>query len=95
MGVPIAHRQVTASNGVEVDEGIRDLLEVLWRGGMATEFSCQGQHGELAYICFTRAADARRFMEAPGDFLITLGETRAWVDFPAHLIGELTRYWST
>jgi hypothetical protein len=94
MGVATAHRQVTASNGIEVDEGIRDLLEALWCRGMVTDFSCQGDDGELAHICFARAADAHRFMAAPGDFSITLGETRAWVDFPAHLIGELTRYWS-
>ena len=83
-----------ASIGVDVDEGIRDLLERLWSRGMATEFSCQGDDGGLAHICFARAADASRFTEAPGDFLITLGESRAWVDFPAHLIGALTRYWS-
>jgi hypothetical protein len=90
-----AHRQVTASIGVDVDEGIRDLLEALWSRGMVTEFSCQGDHGQLAHICFARAADAYRFIEAPGEFLITVGESRVWVDFPAHLIVELTRYWST
>jgi hypothetical protein len=94
VGVATAHRQVTASNGVEVDEGIRELLEALWSRGMVTEFSCQGEHGELAHICFARAADARRFMEAQGDFLITVGESRAWVDFPAHLIDDLALYWS-
>ncbi|MDT5186193.1 MAG: hypothetical protein QOJ20_3253 [Mycobacterium sp.] len=95
MRVSTAHRQVTASNGVEVDEGIRELLEALWSRGMVTEFSCQGEYGELAHICFTRAADARRFMEAPGEFLITVGQSsRAWVDFPAVLMGGLTRYWS-
>ncbi|WP_102141666.1 hypothetical protein [Mycobacterium hubeiense] len=93
-GLDTTHRQVTASNGVEVDEGIRDLLEALWSRGMATEFSCQGGPDELAHICFTRAADARRFMEAPGDFLVTFGETRAWVDFPAHQIDPLTTYWA-
>jgi hypothetical protein len=93
-GVATAHRQVTASNGVEVDERIRDLLEALWRRGMVTDFSCQGGHGELAHICFARAADAHRFMASPGDFSITLGESRAWVDFPAGLIDELTHYWS-
>jgi hypothetical protein len=93
MGVAAAHRQVLASNGVEVDEGIRDLLEAVWARGMATEFSCQG-HNELAHICFASAADAWRFMEAPGDFLITEGQTRAWVDFPAYLIAELTHYWA-
>ena len=94
-GVATAHRQVVASNGVEVDAGIRDLLEALWSRGMATEFSCQGEGGGLAHICFTHAADASRFTKAPGDFVITLGEARAWVDFPAHLIGELTRFWSS
>lgn len=95
MAVITAHRQVTASNGVDVDEGIVGLLEALWSRGMVTEFSCQGEHGELAHICFTRAADAYLFIEAPGEFLITVGESaRAWVDFPAHFIGDLTRYWS-
>jgi hypothetical protein len=95
MTVATAHRQVTASNGVEVDAGIRDLLEALWSRGLVTEFSCQGEHGKLAHICFTRTADARRFTQAPGEFQITVGESRrTWVDFPAHLIGDLTRYWS-
>ena len=89
------HRQVTASNGVDVDAGIRDLLEVLWSRGMVTEFSCQGDHDELAHICFARGADARRFIEAPGKFLITVGESCAWVDFPSDLIDELARYWSS
>jgi hypothetical protein len=79
----------------DVDEGIRDLLEALWSRGMATEFSCQGEQGELAHICFTNAGDACRFTQGRGDLLITLGESRAWVDFPPHLIGELTRFWSS
>jgi serine/threonine-protein kinase RIO1 len=62
IGAATAHRQVAASNGVEVDEGIRELLEALWTRGMITEFSCQGEHGKLAHICFARTADARRFM---------------------------------
>ena len=94
MRVDTVHRQVAASNSVEVDEGIRDLLEALWSRGMDTEFSCQGDRDGQAHICFARAADAWRFMEAPGDFLITVGESRAWVDFPAYLIGELTQYWT-
>lgn len=89
-----AHCQVMASNGIQVDEGIVGLLEALWSRGMVTEFSCQGGHGELAHICFARAADAYLFIES-GEFPITVGESaRAWVDFPAHLIGDLTRYWS-
>lgn len=92
--VETVHRQVTASTGVAVDEGIRDLLEAVWSRGMVTEFSCQGDRGGQAHICFARAADAWRFMEAPGDFLVTVGESRAWVDFSADLIGELTLYWA-
>lgn len=94
MRVATAHRQVMASNGVEVDEGIRDLLEALWSRGMATEFSCQGDEAKLAHICFASIADAWRFLESPGDLLITVGQSRAWVDFSAHLIDDLTRYWS-
>ena len=94
MRVDTVHRQVAASNGVEVDEGIRSLLEAVWARGMDTEFSCQGNYGELAHICFVRAADAWRFMEAPGDFLVTVGESLAWVDFSSDLISELTQYWA-
>ena len=94
MAVVTSHPQVTASNGIEVDEGLCDLLEALWSRGMKTEFSCQGDHGTFAHICFAGAADACRFTQAPGYFRITLGECRAWVDFPPHLIGVLTRYWS-
>jgi ribosomal protein L28 len=32
--------------------------------------------------------------QSPADFLIRLGESGVWVDSPAHLTGELTRYWS-
>jgi hypothetical protein len=93
------HRQVHTSIGVEVDEGIRDLLEALWVHGFRTEFSCQGgepdETGESsAHICFARIADAVRFAEGPGDLVITEGERRAWVDFPAAQIEWLTRYWS-
>jgi len=87
------HRQVTASNGIEVDEGICGLLEALWARGMTTEFSCQGDDDKLAHICFTRVAEARRFMQSHGDLFITVGESRSWVDFPAYLITDLTRYW--
>lgn len=87
------HRQVATSIGVYVDEGIRDLLEALWSRGMVTEFSCQGMSGSLAHICFSRIDDARRFMDGPGDLELTVGARRAWVDFPAGLIDELTWHW--
>lgn len=89
-----AHRQVCTSIGVEVDEGIRDLLEVLWAHGMGTEFSCQGNAAGTAHICFARISDAMRFAAGPGDLEVTAGERRAWVDFPAADIDALTRHWA-
>ena len=86
------HRQVHTSIGVEVDEGIRELLEALWAHGMRTEFSCQGGEAGMAHICFSDLADAVRF--AAGDLQVTAGERRAWVDFPASRIDALTRHWS-
>lgn len=35
------HPQVEL-DGIEVDEGIADLLRALWSLGIATQFSCQG-----------------------------------------------------
>lgn len=90
-----AHRQTRASNGAEVDEGIVDLLEALWACGMDTEFSCQGDHDKPAHICFARADDAYRFMNAPGDFVVTVGVHRAWVDFPSAQIRSLCEYWAS
>lgn len=91
--VPV-HRQARTSIGVEVDEGIRDLLEALWAHGMSTEFSCQGNDAGMAHICFARISDAMRFAAGPGDLEVTAGKRRAWVDFPAAGIDDLTRYWS-
>ena len=88
------HRQVHTSVGVQVDEGVRDLLEALWTHGMRTEFSCQGGESGVAHICFSTLSDAARFAAGPGDLEITAGERRAWVDFPAAQIDALTRYWS-
>lgn len=88
------HRQVHTSIGVQVDEGIRDLLEALWAHGLTTEFSCQGGEAGVAHICFSSLSDAARFAAGPGDLEITAGERRAWVDFPAEQIDALSRHWS-
>jgi hypothetical protein len=88
------HRQVRSALGVDVDEGIRALLEALWANGMVTEFSCQGGGGHPAHICFTDVADAHRFMAASRDLVITVGAHRAWVDFPPSLLPDLTAYWT-
>lgn len=88
------HRQVHTSIGVQVDEGIRDLLEALWAHGLTTEFSCQGGEAGIAHICFANLSDAARFAAGPGDLEITAGERRAWVDFPSEQIDALTGHWS-
>ena len=88
------HRQVHTSIGVQVDEGIRDLLEALWAHGLTTEFSCQGGDAGVAHICFSSLSDAARFAAGPGDLEITAGERRAWVDFSAEQIDALSRHWS-
>lgn len=41
------HPQVDA-HGVQVDEGMRDLLVALWKLGLDTEYSCQGEPGKFA-----------------------------------------------
>jgi len=41
------HPQVEIE-GIEVDEGMRDLLEALWKLGLWTQFSCQGDPEKFA-----------------------------------------------
>lgn len=84
------HPQVTASNGVEVDAGIAPLLEVLWRRGFETDFSCQGGQDQDAHIGFTTAAGARMFAAQHSWCFLDA----RWVFFPATHIGELTEAWS-
>lgn len=66
------HRQVEIY-GVEVDEGIAPLLEVLWRLGLETQFSCQGDPdyfvpnhphawGSAAQIIFETVPEAEKFV---------------------------------
>lgn len=71
----MSHPQVTVPYGdrtVDVDEGIAPLLLALWRAGIHTVYSCQGDGGtepeNLAYIAFPEPSDTARFAErvAPG-----------------------------
>ena len=58
------HRQVNLKVGrleEKVDEGIAVVLQALWRQGVRTEFSCQGDADELAYIDFPTSADLDQF----------------------------------
>lgn len=88
------HPQVVASNGVEVDAGIVDLLEVLWGNGFKTEFSCQGVDGFEAYIGFTSGADARRFVSGV-DVYALYGPGECFVQFGSHQIEAVTEFWSS
>lgn len=56
------HMQVEASRAT-VDEGIRDLLELVWANGFDTQFSCQGRtSNQNAYIVFDTFEQAARFI---------------------------------
>lgn len=68
------HTQVDV-DGIEVDEGIRDLLVAIWAEGLVTQFSCQGDadrfaprqgysHLYVAQIVFASIEDAFTFMTA-------------------------------
>src|SRR5687768_409339 len=48
---------------VEVDEGMRELLPLLWSRGIETQYSCQGgaPSDTKAYILFTNAVDSVDF----------------------------------
>lgn len=88
------HRQVATSRGIDVDAGIRDLLEALWAAGMETEFSCEGGPSAPAHVCFSRISDAYRFAGAIDDAAITEGARHAWVDFPSARIAAATEHWT-
>jgi hypothetical protein len=66
------HVQVDV-DGIEVDEGIRDLLVAIWAEGLVTQFSCQGdadrfaprqgyRHLYVAQVVFSTIDDAVRFV---------------------------------
>lgn len=54
------HTQVTV-NGIDVDEGLAELLQALWAADIGTQYSCQGGPGE-AMILFPTVKDALRFV---------------------------------
>lgn len=68
-----AHRQVpVAANGwkAEVDERMAPLIEALWRRGIYTEFSCQGNESDdvcdEAYLSMP-VDDFMRFLDLAAD----------------------------
>lgn len=71
------HPQVTL-HGKQVDEGLADLLNVLWRNGYQTRYSCQGGPGgrdsgenlDRAYILFDGFNQALRFYSETVSMLV-------------------------
>lgn len=89
------HPQVEV-DGIEVDEGMRDLLVVLWKLGLETQFSCQGEPDSFtpnqpysgncaAHIVFADIADAYKF----------LTRTLELLDTPLHHEGGLSLHTMT
>lgn len=55
------HKQVNLA-GIDVDEGLVNILENVWEAGISTQFSCQGDPG-VAMILFPTVTDGLRFVE--------------------------------
>ncbi len=87
--VEIVHRRI---GKVTVDEGMATLLQALWKAGINTEFSCQGEPPRTtpdlhlrAYIMFTSASSMERFIDmvaASGDPLLCQRVYETTQDFP-------------
>ena len=59
------HKQVTiwvGNEGVEVDEGIGPLMELIWLAEIDTMLSCQEIQPGIAWICFPSPSDATTFL---------------------------------
>lgn len=42
---------------IEVDEGILEILQLLWADGVETMFSCEGDENNYAYIAYKPSGD--------------------------------------
>lgn len=76
------HNTITTSKGIPVDQGIAELVEMLWTIGFDTQFSCQGDtelfdpsgnlenNTDSAHIIFTNVEQGVKFAELSYGFLI-------------------------
>jgi hypothetical protein len=74
------HPQVAvdhAGETVSVDEGMVDLLRMLWSQGAATVFSCQGGEDVRASVSFLDGCSLERAVETLADILAEAGEQQA------------------
>jgi hypothetical protein len=86
------HSTVLTSRSVPVDEKIAELIEVLWRIGFETQFSCEGdielfdETGTLenltdaSHIVFPEVSQAVKFMEYSYRFLIHSRQDLPWAN---------------
>jgi hypothetical protein len=81
------HRQVVVpydGGTVEVDEGMADLLAVVWAHGVRTTASCETDRDGLASVSFESPADATTFCNLATDAdtpdLPDTWECRGWAD---------------
>ncbi len=58
--IPASH--IDAGEVVEIDERIAPLIDALWLAGFETCLSCQGGDGRPAWVEFSDAAEAKRFV---------------------------------
>lgn len=56
------HRQIEV-NGIQVDEGLAELLGLAWKRGIKTTNSCQENTPGIAWIEFETTGDAARFLD--------------------------------
>lgn len=98
------HAQVTVQPwGFQADTQIAPLIQRLWDRDMKTEFSCQGNPRNPAYIMFEYVEHAIEFAlqssEALGDYSFDISlfsgdtGTRGRVTFPNKCIPNLQEIW--
>jgi len=45
---------VAAMDRMEIDAGIRQLINLMWRHGYRTLYSCEGHGNHIGYVCYLR-----------------------------------------
>lgn len=93
----MTHKQIHVFNPIvnrhiEVDEGISDLLRLLWDRDIFTLLSCQGgsdiedeRDSKFAFIMFSNPSDVGRFLESVAQYPET---TPFWETRYARILGQ-------
>ncbi|RDJ35585.1 MAG: hypothetical protein DWQ19_12270 [Crenarchaeota archaeon] len=59
------HKQVEViyqGHQITIDEGLKELLPLIWKFGIKTELSCQENKPGIAWISFNTSHDAKMFL---------------------------------